>query len=343
VKILFVNLVAAICILLCSVSYGQNLQALAFEELPDGILAAEDLSAVETFGPFLVIGSDEGVGKDNNKNFIQLLRKNTEGQYKVYSNILLFEGNKEEGKEMDIEGLAAEGNTIYVLGSHSSKRNKVKEDKSYKKNRKTFSDSKIDDERNRDWLYRLTMDSQGDEITKERITLRKIIKKDTVLKTFADIPSKENGVDIEGLAVKDGCLYLGFRGPVFRENYVPVMKLKFDDPKDTYELLYLKLDGRGIRAMTSVSDGFLIVAGPVGDGPASYQLYHWDGQDIIPGKDRKSANLGQIRLLGEIHPPQDGKAEGVVVLQQNDTKYQLLIVYDGAKNKAMQSFHLAKP
>lgn len=40
--ILFVNLVAANCILLSNVSCGQQLQALAFDELPDGILAAED-------------------------------------------------------------------------------------------------------------------------------------------------------------------------------------------------------------------------------------------------------------------------------------------------------------
>ena len=35
------------------------------------------------------------------------------------------------------------------------------------------------------------------------------------------------------------------------------MKLKFDDPKGTYDLLYINLDGRGILGMTSVSDGLL--------------------------------------------------------------------------------------
>jgi hypothetical protein len=243
---------------------------------------------------------------------------------------------------MDIEGLAVEGKYIYVVGSHSSKRKKIKENKKYKKNRENFHADKIEDERNRDWLYRLTIDSQGKEVDKEKITLREIIESDAVLKTFSNIPSKENGVDIEGLTVKGGWLYIGFRGPVFRENYVPVMKLQFDDPKGTYDLLYIELGGRGIRGMTSVSDGYLIVAGPIGDGPASYQLYHWDGKDVIPGKDRQIADIGKTRLLGDIIPPNNGKSEGVVVIQEEDTFYHLIIVYDGVKNKnnVMQRFRV---
>ena len=88
--------------------------------------------------------------------------------------------------------------------------------------------------------------------------------------------SKENGVHIEGIAVKGGVLYLGFRDPVFRDTYVPVMTRKFDDPADTHDLLFVRLGGRGLRSLACVSDGFLNIAGPVGDGPGSYQLYHWD-------------------------------------------------------------------
>jgi len=140
------------------------------------------------------------------------------------------------------------------------------------------------------------------------------------LKTFSEIPSKENGVDIEGIAAKGDFLYLGFRGPAFRENWVPVMKLEFEDPED-YELLYVDLGGRGIRDITSVSDGFLLIAGPIGDGSASYQLYHWDGKDMIPGKDHNPEDLGKLTLLGEIappvstEPPARAKAEGIVLAQ----------------------------
>ena len=57
-----------------------------------------------------------------------------------------------------------------------------------------------------------------------------------MLQRFTQIPSKENGVDIEAIAVKgkDGDkLHLGFRGPVLRDNLVPIMVLDFNRiPKD---------------------------------------------------------------------------------------------------------------
>ncbi len=345
-KTIFLNCVFFICLFLFNSSSAKVLQPFgSYVKLPDGIIAAEDVSAIAKFNSFLVIGSDEAAGKKGDSNYIQFLSLNADKSYKVNSNILLFKGNKTQGKEMDIEGLSVEGNHVYVVGSHSSKRQKTNENKKYKKNKKKFYDKKIKDEKNRDWLYRLSFDSAANEIYKEKISLRDIIQNDKVLKSFSHIPSKENGIDIEGIAVKNGWIYLGFRGPVFRENYVPLMKLKFDDPKNSYELLYIKLAGRGIRDMTRVSDGFLIVAGPVGDGDSSYQLYHWDGKDLIPGKNRNPNDIGQVKLLGDIIPPKGTKAEGIVVMQEDKTKYQLIISYDGVKNirQIMQRFRITKP
>jgi len=340
-KRIVIILAVFVGVMLNHAASGEHLQPLAAVKMLGSIKAPEDVSAIAKVGSFLVIGSDEGVGPNEEDNFIQVLKK-VGDDYKVDRNILLFKGNQTDGKEMDIEGIAVEGDTVFVVGSHSSKRQRVKSNKKYKKNRKNFRQDKIEDEKNRDWLYRLTLDSQGIGSDKKKISLRKIIKKDKVLKTFSQIPSKENGVDIEGIAVKEGWLYVGFRGPVFRGNYVPVMKLKFDAPKETYELLYVNLGGRGIRDIIHVSNGFLIVAGPVGDGPASYQLYHWDGKDVIEGKNRTPKDIGKMKLLGEIMPPKNGKAEGVVVLEENDASYELIIVYDGAKNGGAQRFSVAK-
>ncbi len=342
-KCIFSIFIAFIVTLLGNVSLGEELQPLAPVTFSGEIIASEDVSAIAKIGSFLVIGSDEGGGEDENENFIQLLKNVADNRYEVQRNIFLFKGNEEDGgNEMDIEGIATEGDAVYVIGSHSSRRKRIKEEKKYQTNRKLFRDKKIDDAKNRDWLYRLTLDAQGKDAAKEKTSLRGIIKKDEVLKTFSDIPSKENGIDIEGIAAKDGWLYVGFRGPVFRENYVPVMKLNFDDPKGTYELLYVNLGGRGIRDITSVSDGFLIVAGPVGDGPASYQLYHWDGKDSISGKDRSVEDLGKLSVLAELWRPQNAKAEGIVVLQEQKAAYDIIIVYDGVQKEAVQRFHVPK-
>ena len=101
---------------------------------------------------------------------------------------------------------------------------------------------------------------------------------------FTKIPSKENGIDIEGIASDGDKLYIGFRGPVLRGNYVPVMVIKDCDNPSDYELLFVNLDGNGIRDICKVEDGFLIISGPMGDGVGNYQLYFWNGVDSIPGK-----------------------------------------------------------
>ena len=255
------------------------------------IKAAKDLSAIGRVGATLVVGADEGTGPDGDINIIQILSQQADDQYVVTNDIVLFTGDKENGRELDIEGIAVEGEYIYVVGSHSSKRKRVKAGKSYKKNRKTFQDKRIDDEINRDWLYRLKVNDQMQLTEKKEITLRGLIQSHEVLKTFSQIPSKENGIDIEGIAVVDDWIYVGFRGPVFRNNYVPVLKLKFDNPENTASLLWVNFGGGGIRDMARVDDGFLVISGPVGDGPGAFSVHHWDGRDMIPGKERAPAEI----------------------------------------------------
>jgi hypothetical protein len=320
-----------------------KLRSVASVSFKGTILGPEDISGIAKVGPFLVIGSDEATGPDETQNHIQLLKKISNDHYEVHRDIHLFDGNKKDGKEMDIEGIAAVGEWVYVVGSHSFKRKRIKEKRKYTSNLKTLLADEIEHEKNRNWLYRLRIDAQGQAYDTQRIRLRKLISEDGVLRLFHNIPSKENGVDIEGIAAAGEWLYLGLRSPVLRNNYVPVIKLKFNDPEGTYELLYVNLGGRGIRDITTVSDGFLIVAGPLGDGPASYQLYHWDGRDTVPGKDRVKADIGVTRLLGEISPPANSKAEGIVVLQEQANHYELIIVYDGIDRGGAQRFNVARP
>ena len=135
---------------------------------------------------------------------------------------------------------------------------------------------------------------------------------------------------IEGIAVDGDWLYLGLRGPVLRGNFVPILKLKFDAPKKSYELLYVQLSGRGCRDIKRVSDGFLLIAGPVGDGSYPYQLYHWNGHDMVPGQDRDKKPCGSMRFLGDL-PTTAGKPEGLALQKEGEDYYDILIIYDGIK------------
>jgi len=299
------------------------------------IRAAKDLSAIGRVGPYLVIGGDEAVGPDKNLNIIQVLSKQEDGQYVVGEDILLPDVDKNDGRELDIEGIAVDGNFIYVVGSHSARRNKASSNKSYKRNHKTFNQRKVKEEPSRDWLHRIEVNQQVQPVAKMSISLRDVISNHNALKAFSEIPSKENGVDIEGIAVDDGWVYVGFRGPVFRDNYVPVLKFKFDQHEKSASLIFVKLDGGGIRDMASVQDGFLIVSGPVGDAPGPYQVYHWNGLDMVPGKDRADTK-GYINKLGNIEVSK-GKAEGILALEvergsDDDCQYKFMIIFDGIVN-----------
>ncbi len=285
----------------------------------------EDISAIAAFSDYLVIGSDES------QQEIQILKGNEEKHYKVLKTFQLPVDGVNSGMEIDIESMAM-GNpkTLFVIGSHSLKRRTVKSKRTYLSNRQRMAT--ITTEARKNWIFKLKVNPKtGDIKSAEGTTgLKKILENDPVLAPFINIPSKENGIDIEGLAADDNILYLGFRGPVLRGNYVPIMVTEFDDLAD-YEIRYVNLGGNGIRDMTKVKDGFLLIAGPVGDGFGPYELFFWDGQDMIPGDQRLPEQhlqrLGQMEL-----PTHDAKAEGITVIKDQPGSYTVIVVYDGIKN-----------
>jgi hypothetical protein len=174
-------------------------------------------------------------------------------------------------------------------------------------------------------LFRIKLDDAGQLAAKESIDLRDILENDEILGPFFSVPGKENGIDIEGIAVKDGRLFVGFRGPVLRGNFVPVLAFRFEEPDD-YELLFVQLGGRGIRDLASVEDGFLIVAGAIGDGDASYQLCLWNGEDGVPGEGGWD---GKIIKIGELATNLGVKPEGLTVTAETPDEWRLLVVTDG--------------
>ncbi len=304
-------------------------------EFKGDIHKQEDISAIASFGRFLVIGSDE------TKKKIQVLKKIEDNSYEVTRDIKLPVPEESDREEFDIEGMEiGKDNTLFVIGSHSLKRKKVKPEKTYEENRERIATVESEDQRNR--IFKLTLDSETGELNGsiESINIKETILQDKVLKIFTQIPSKENGIDIEGIAVDGDQLYLGFRGPVLRLNYVPVVVTKFDNPSD-YEIRYVNLGGNGIRDLTQVKDGFLMISGPVGDGEGPYQLYFWDGSDSIPGRDKQKE--AQITLLGKIPSPNGAKAEGITVMEETSSVYKVIIVYDGLPNGAATLFQVTKP
>ena len=290
------------------------------------IFEDEDVSGVTRLGEdLLALVADEGAK-------IQILEKKGRKRYKVVETIALWE----EDKEADLEAVATEGKTLYAIGSHSRKRLKVRKKLSREENRRRLAT--LEAEAGRKVVVRWTLDEDGKLIDRDTMHLEDLILNDPILHRFASIPSKENGIDIEGLAVRDGRMYVGFRGPVLRGNFVPVWILGFG-AKD-YEVVFLNLGGHGVRGMAEVEGGFLVLAGPVGDSPGDYVLYFWDGRDCVPGEGQRACDFDR---LGVVETPKGGKAEGVALIDEQQKGWKVLVVYDSAAEGKPTLFQVDRP
>jgi hypothetical protein len=320
----------ALVLMFSPVGRSGEVERLGHVEFKGDIHKAKNVSAITVVKGYLVVGSDEG-------NTVQILKPDGD-RYTVLPQDVILDGH---AKEIDIEGIAAEGDLVYVVGSHSRVRKTVDDQRSAQENRQRLLVVERDESRER--LYRFRLDGHGEVSALEVTSLMPVIEQDPVLQAFTRVPSKENGVDIEGIAVRDGRLYIGFRGPVLRDNYVPVLRARFGNPVSDASLLFVNLGGRGIRDLAPARNGLLILAGPVGDGPGSYQLYFWDGHDCLPGQRRPGELLGRLELLGKIATEGEAKAEGVTVLEESDKAYEVLIVFDGLKDGGAMRYRVMKP
>lgn len=313
-------------------------------------------------GSLLVVGADE-------ESHIQILKKSGEAKFTLVDdgNFPLASGET----ELDIEGIARNKEYTWVIGSHSMSRRsmlsleKLKEkENNGDKLSENYNHERITTvvvEPTREWLYRLEIENSG-SVRQDSImrgSLRDIFANHPVLGRFQNIPGKENGIDIEGLAVipagepNKTRLLVGLRGPLLRGSLAVVLEVSAKQEKaeegrlilkiKLEETYYLSLGGRGIRGMSEMQnkkDGYLVLAGPVGDEPTPYMLYHWNGEDSVPEINTPDA-IHDVTELCRIPPPEAesmAKAEGVHFLLEDGGIVKFVIVYDSAINGAPTLF-----
>ncbi|WP_254507943.1 DUF3616 domain-containing protein [Anatilimnocola floriformis] len=306
-----------------------------------GILGGKDASAVGFWNGKALIVSDEVTDRGN---VLQIFEADGTDYRAVPSGTVVLDKPRGGDEEMDLEGIAVAGNDIYVIGSHSAKRKRVDPTKPYARNRAALF-SQPSAEPTRDVLLRFTLSGDGEAGTIARFSLRGILHKLEPFKQFSKMASKENGVDVEGLAFFREHVYVGFRGPILRGNFTPVMRCKVGKKITKPEVLFVDLGGRGVRDLAHVSNGVVILAGPMGDGPGSYRLYWWDGEDHVPGVGSPAKKTG-LRLIGDLPPPVSStgvvqtaaKAEGLAVLKDEGKRWEILVVYDGLKQGQASRF-----
>lgn len=258
--------------------------------------------------------------------------------------------------EADIEGLAREGGFLWAVGSHSLKRKRVKDDHSDAKALKRLA--KIEDEANRHILVRIpvVLDDEGSPVLARQIeadgehrvaamlggaddrSLTDLLADDAHLGPFLSIPSKDNGLDIEGVAACGQRLYLGLRGPVLR-GWAVVLELQpyaaDDEPTRLrladldgapYRKHFLDLQGLGVRDLCQHGDDLLVLAGPTMDLDGPVRLYRWLGAaSRSPSPVIRRDEIAPVLDLA--YGEGDDHAEGITLLSGTDGDV-LLVVYD---------------
>lgn len=263
--------------------------------------------------------------------------------------------------ELDIEGLAVDGSRLWVVGSHSVARRTAKDLNDHARTIARLAELRREPSRHLLAMLPLSLDPAGlpepihpgaarlatDERGSE---LSALLARDLHLAPFVGVPAKENGLDIEGIAVLDGRVFLGLRGPVL-QGWAIVLEIAprlvgggrlelapLADGK-LYHKHFLDLGGLGLRELLSDPQAprdLLLLAGPTMqlDGPV--HLFRWaEAAGHQAERLVSSAELGQPQIVpwgwGCDH------AEGVCLLPPPAGHgSELLVVYDSPDSRRLR-------
>ncbi|MGI5169511.1 DUF3616 domain-containing protein [Spirillospora sp. CA-253888] len=275
-------------------------------------------------------------------------------------------------EEADIEGLARSDGWLWAIGSHSLKRKRVKPGQSDTKARKRLASVVREDNRfvlarlplvaGADGLPEVVRSAPGEAGAPDRTaavlggrgdSITDLLADDPHLAPFLPIPSKDNGIDIEGIAAHRDRLYIGLRGPVLRGWAVLIEIHPETDPDDPHRLRlrpigrskngtkdgpryrthFLDLGGLGIRDLCPHGDDLLILTGPTMDLDGPVRVVRWPGAATIDAADVVPAD--ELQDLGGLpYGDGDDHAEGIAVLdeaapaEEAAPGVRLMVVYD---------------
>ncbi len=330
------------------------------KELRDG------LSVALQIGDTLWVANDESISLER----LSLIKDGNSYKYGLHKQFALNDylklpvaaSDTADFEEIDIEGMDCGGGYLWVTGSHSIKRINPNLEDGIKQAKKQLA--KISTDGNRYLLARipltevdglLTLIKEDTNIGKKRTAaqlngtaqnndLTEALKGDKHLKSFLTIPGKDNGFDIEGLAVVGERLFLGLRGPVLRGWAVilevelvedvkkpSILRLKPIGPnKRLYRKHFIQLGGLGVRDLCVQGLDILILAGPTMDIDGPVTIFRWKG-GAAP-KEECVVSAEELEYVLDVPYGQGlDHAEGMTLFSTDEsTPSSLLIVYDAA-------------
>ncbi len=243
---------------------------------------------------------------------------------------VLLKGNK---KELDLEDVSADPrhHCYYACGSCGV-------------SRKTGEPAP-----NRQWLFRIETDPTTGAPLPAKVTrasLAAALRADAFLAKYLDRDADDMGIDVEGLAFKDGRLWVGLRSPNVDGRGI-VEAASADDLMAGKPVVFERFELRlgpnlGIRSIEPIKDGFLLICGPTGSKPSKklpFSLCFWAGSGE------------RVLRVGELpRPPVSpggtdtgGKPEGLLVVSETSEKLGLIVVSDSADNGAPTLYEVTRP
>mgnify|MGYP001406410867 CR=1 FL=1 len=322
----------------------------------DGIKKAEDVSGLacatsEGFPRFCLIVDDETQGAQ-----VVILEDGSgeAGDYIQLSTDQFSEAGQTEPLELDAEAVAYSDGYFYVMGSHGRPRKKDVP-------REKKSDASAAASRH---LYCIRIGPDDEKRKRRELKAEPRIRESSPLSDILESHKARlkwnerldnDGLTIEGMAVRDGRLYAGLRAPVVDGKAaivsIPLNQL-FGNPKagepdcgaasskaGSVELVWVKLctnrvgSRSGIRDLVSFDSGFLILAGPTLDPPDGTPIKHGDYAVFysdLKAAPRKLADLAPYPGSRDKHGKErPSKPEALLPLEKKDDRLRGLLLFDG--------------
>ncbi len=337
----------------------RSAHAVRLEFAADSLVRA-NLSGAAFTGDWLWVAGDEACGVDRLRRLEPVGRETLRfGEVRDFplSDLLDLPGRDDE--EADLEGMAVADGWLWVVGSHGLKRKNARPERDHADNAERLSKVALDGNRLLLACLPIEHDARGEPRLVRRARdgrralrlkgdaranlLTRALADDPHLGPYLAIPGKDNGFDIEGLAVDGHRLLLGLRGPVLR-GWSAVLEIAVEARGDHLRLApldeagtrvrkhFLQLDGLGVRDLHFHGDDLHVLAGPTMVLDGDIRVFTWRGARSLLAANQEPVRFDDT-LTGTVRLPHGrgvDRAEAIcelpAALSGGSTRW--LVLYD---------------